>query len=167
MRWINNKTGKSKSPHLGLRNADDDKANLSEKISLKVVDESNHELKFSVRPSTKLSKLMLNYSSRLELDVSCFKFIFDGCSIMEDEMVRQLEMKDGNTINVVFHRIPFEPLTKLEKNGKEVRHKIQTEQQHGSLTSPFGVHVRSLGSRGFLRKCPICHILEDKLRHFW
>ena len=41
MRWKNNKTGKSKSPHLGPRNADDDKANLSKKISLKVVDVSD------------------------------------------------------------------------------------------------------------------------------
>ena len=81
--------------------------------------------------------MMLNYSSRLELDVSCFKFIFDGRRIMEDETVRQLEMKDGDTINVVFNGISFVPLTKLEKTGKEVRSKIQTEhqlgqQQHGS-----------------------------------
>ena len=141
---------------MGPRTADDDKANLSKKISLKVVDKSDCELQFSVMPLTKLSKLMLNYSSRPELDVSCFEFIFDGCSIMEDEMVRQLEMKDGNTINVVFHRIPFEPLTKLEKNGKEVRHKIQTEQQHGSFTSPLGVHVRSLGSGGKSTLSEVC-----------
>ncbi len=28
-------------------------------------------------------------------------------------------------------------------------------------------YVRSLGSGGFLRKCPICHILEGKFSHFW
>ena len=131
------KSGKSKSPNLGPRKDDDDKASSSKKIILNVVDESDREMQFSVRPSTKLSKLMLNYSSRLELDVSCFKFIFDGRRIMEDETVRQLEMKDGDTINVVFNGISFVPLTKLEKTGKEVRSKIQTEhqlgqQQHGS-----------------------------------
>ena len=48
---------------------------------------------------------MLNYSSRLELDVSFFKFIFDGGRIIEDEMVRQLEMKDSNTINMVLKEV--------------------------------------------------------------
>merc|ERR1719234_126040 len=89
------KSGKSKSPNLGPKKDDDDKASSSKKIILNVVDESDREMQFSVRPSTKLSKLMLNYSSRLELDVSCFKFIFDGRRIMEDETVRQLEMKNG------------------------------------------------------------------------
>ena len=131
------KTGKSKSPHLGPRNANDDKANSSKKISLKVVDESSREMVFSVSLSTKLSKLMLNYSKRLGLDVSCFKFIFDGRRIMEDETVKQLEMEDGNTINVVFNGISIEPLTELGKKVNEGRSTIQTEhqrgqQQHGS-----------------------------------
>ena len=122
-------------------------------LSLKVFDESLHNMVISVR----LSKLMLNYSSRLELDVSCFKFIFDGRRIMEDETVRQLEMKDGDTINVVFNGISFVPLTKLEMTGKEVRPKIQTEhqlgqQQHGSerrSTDPrFHVGQNLLDSNG-------------------
>ena len=79
------KTGKNKSPHLGLRNADDYQSYSSKKISLKVVDESDREMQFSVRPSTKLSKLMLNYSSRLELDGSCTKFVFNGHCTMEDQ----------------------------------------------------------------------------------
>ncbi len=29
------------------------------------------------------------------------------------------------------------------------------------------IYVRSLGSGGFLRKYPICHILEGKFSHFW
>ena len=53
------------------------------KISLKVIDECSREMVFSVSPSTKLRKLMMNYSKRLELDVSCFKFIFDGRRILE------------------------------------------------------------------------------------
>ena len=47
---------------------------------------------------------MLNYSSRLELDVSCFKFFFNGHCIMEDEAVSPLEMEDSDPINVVFNQ---------------------------------------------------------------
>ena len=48
---------------------------------------------------------MLNYSSRLELDGSCFKFIFDSHCIMEDETVSQLEMEHSDTIiNMVFNQ---------------------------------------------------------------
>ena len=58
------------------------RANSSKKISLKVIDECSREMVFSVSPSTKLRKLMMDYSRRLELDVSCFKFIFDGRRIL-------------------------------------------------------------------------------------
>ena len=46
-----NKTKRIKSPHLGLRNDDDDKANSSKKISLKIVDESLCKIVISVLPS--------------------------------------------------------------------------------------------------------------------
>jgi len=76
-------------------------------MGLKVIDECSREMVFSVSPSTKLRKLMMNYSRRLELDVSCFKFIFDGRRILEDETVKQLEMEDGDTINVVSNVSPM------------------------------------------------------------
>merc|ERR1719154_224332 len=82
-------------------------ASSSKKISLKVIDECDREMVFSVSPSTKLRKLMMDYSRRLELDVSCFKFIFDGRRIMEDETVKQLEMEDGDTIKVVPYVSPM------------------------------------------------------------
>ena len=47
---------------------------------------------------------MLNNSSRLELDVSYFKLIFNSHCIMEDEMVSQLEMDNGDPINVVINQ---------------------------------------------------------------
>ena len=91
---------------------------------------------FSVRPSTKLSKIK-RHRGRLELAVSGFKLIFNGHHIMEDETVSLLIMEDGSTINVVFNRISFGPLMELAKKGKEVRLKTQTkqqlvQQQHGS-----------------------------------
>ena len=50
-----NKTKRIKSPHLGPRNDDDDKANSSKKIRLKVVDKSLCEMMFSVQCKAKLS----------------------------------------------------------------------------------------------------------------
>ena len=87
-----NTIGQNKHPHVGLRNDDDDKANSLKKVSLKVVDKSHLGMVFSVRPSTKLSKINIKYRSRLELDVSSFKLIFNGLHIMEDETVSLLKM---------------------------------------------------------------------------
>ena len=118
----------NKSQHLEKRNDDEnDKANSSKKVSLKVIDESHREMLFSVRTSTKLSKLMQNYSKRLGLDVACFKFIFDGRRIIEDETVKQLEMEDGDTIHVMFDGTSMGRMTEPEKKDKEAKAKIQTK----------------------------------------
>ena len=94
---------------------------------MKVIDESNREMLFSVRTSTKLRKLMQNYSKRLGLNVSYFKFIFDGRRIIEDETVKQLEMEDGNIINMMFDGTSLGLMTEPEKKDKEAKAKIQTE----------------------------------------
>ena len=123
-----NASGKNKSQHLGQRNDEkNDKANSSKKISLKVIDESSRGMLFSVRTSTKMSKLMQNYSKRLSLDASCFKFIFDGRRIIEDETVKQLEMEDGDTINVMFVGTSRGPMTEPEKKAREAKAKLETE----------------------------------------
>lgn len=116
--------GKHKSQHLETRN---DYANSPKKIGLKVIDEALREMLFSVRTTTKLGKLMQNYSKRLGLDVSCFKFIFDGRRILEDETVKQLEMEDGDTINVISNGSSMGLLTKPEEKAREAKAKIQTE----------------------------------------
>ena len=82
---------------------------------------------FSVRSSTKLRKFMQNYSKRLGLDVSCFKFIFDSCCIIEDETVKQLEMEDGDIINMMFDGTSMGLMTEPEKRDQEAKAKIQTE----------------------------------------
>merc|ERR1719154_1077041 len=102
-------------------------ANSSKKIGLKVIDECSREMVFSVSPTTKLRKLMMDYSRRLELDVSCFKFIFDGRRILEDETVKQLEMEDGDTINVVPNVVPnLSPMTCTESQIQQ-KEKVTTQ----------------------------------------
>ena len=93
------------------------------KVSLKVIDKSHLGMMFSVRPSTKLSKINIKYRGRLELAVPYFRFIFNGHHIMEDETVSLLKIEDGYTINLVLNGISFKPLMELEKKGKEVRSK--------------------------------------------
>ena len=117
-------TGKHKSQHLETRN---DYAILPKKIGLKVIDESLREMLFSVRTTTKLGKLMQNYSKRLGLDVSCFKFIFDGRRILEDETVKQLEMEYSDTINVMFNGSSMGLMTEPERKSREAKAKIQFE----------------------------------------
>ena len=71
------------------------------------------------------SMLMQNYSKRLGLDVSCFKFIFDGRRILEDETVKQLEMEDGDTINMMFNGSSMGLMTEPERKSREAKAKIQ------------------------------------------
>ena len=69
------------------------KANLPEKIGLKVIDESLCEMLFNVRTLTKLGKLMENYSNRLGLDVSCFSSFLPVVTLLRIKLSSCLEWR--------------------------------------------------------------------------
>lgn len=71
-----------------------------EYIKLKVVGQDNSEVHFKVKYSTNMGKLKKSYSDRQGVPVNSLRFLFDGRRINDDETPKQLEMEDGDTIEV-------------------------------------------------------------------
>lgn len=69
-------------------------------IKLKVVGQDNSEVHFKVKLSTNMGKLKKSYSDRQGVPVTSLRFLFDGRRINDDETPKQLEMEDGDVIEV-------------------------------------------------------------------
>lgn len=81
--------------------SDQAKAEGSEEyIKLKVVGQDNSEVHFKVKLTTNMGKLKKSYSDRQGVPVNSLRFLFDGKRINDDETPKQLEMEDGDTIEV-------------------------------------------------------------------
>ncbi len=71
-----------------------------EYIKLKVVGQDNSEVHFKVKYSTAMGKLKKSYSDRQGVPAGSLRFLFDGRRINDDETPKQLEMEDGDVIEV-------------------------------------------------------------------
>merc|ERR1712002_81593 len=84
--------------------ADDKKADgASEHINLKVLGQDGSVVHFKIKKNTPLRKLMSAYCDRTSVRMEQMRFRFDGQAISEIETPAQLEMEDGDTIDV-FHQ---------------------------------------------------------------
>jgi len=83
--------------------ADDKKAEGSEHINLKVLGQDGSVVHFKIKKNTPLRKLMSAYCDRTSVKMEQMRFRFDGQAISENETPSQLEMEDGDTIDV-FHQ---------------------------------------------------------------
>ena len=76
------------------------KKGAEEYIKLKVVGQENSEVHFKVKSSTNMGKLKKSYSERQGVAVNSLRFLFDGRRINDEETPKQLEMEDGDVIEV-------------------------------------------------------------------
>ena len=72
----------------------------TEYIKLKVVGQDNSEVHFKVKLTTSMAKLKKSYSDRQGVPVTSLRFLFDGRRIDDAETPKQLEMEDGDVIEV-------------------------------------------------------------------
>jgi len=75
----------------------------SEHINLKVLGQDGSVVHFKIKKNTPLRKLMSAYCDRTSVKMEQMRFRFDGQAISENETPSQLEMEDGDTIDV-FHQ---------------------------------------------------------------
>lgn len=81
----------------------DDKKEGSEHINLKVLGQDGSVVHFKIKKNTPLRKLMTAYCDRTSVKLEQMRFRFDGQAISENETPSQLDMEDGDTIDV-FHQ---------------------------------------------------------------
>lgn len=70
-------------------------------INLKTVTESGFELFFKCRMTTTLDKLMRAYCMRQGVAIGSVRFLFDGQRISPEDTPHDLNMEDGDTIDVL------------------------------------------------------------------
>lgn len=69
-------------------------------ITIKVVSQNGQETHFKVRTTTPLQKVFDSYCVRQSLDEKSIRFLFDGNRISGDKTAEQLQLEDGDTIDV-------------------------------------------------------------------
>lgn len=74
-------------------------------INLKVVSQDNHEIFFKCKVGTALSKLMNAYCDRQGLNINTVRFLFDGVRIGPEKSPADLDMEDGDTIDVMVEQV--------------------------------------------------------------
>ncbi|KNC46883.1 small ubiquitin modifier 2 [Thecamonas trahens ATCC 50062] len=77
----------------------------SNHIQIHVVSQSGDDVFFKIKRNTPLSKLMRAYCSRAGVDISAVRFMFDGSRVREDMTAEQLEMEDGDEIDVMAEQV--------------------------------------------------------------
>merc|ERR1712002_39249 len=69
-------------------------------INLKVVGADNSEVHFKIKKTTQLKKLKQAYADRHGVSLNSLRFLFDGQRIADDMSPKQLEMEEGDVIEV-------------------------------------------------------------------
>ena len=73
-------------------------------LNLKVVTEDGNEIFFKLRETTPMHKLMAACCNRLGVGMHSVRFLFDGQRIDPNQTPQELEMEDGDVIDVVCER---------------------------------------------------------------
>mmetsp|Transcript_53087 Transcript_53087/g.139542 ORF Transcript_53087/g.139542 Transcript_53087/m.139542 type:complete len:93 (-) Transcript_53087:415-693(-) len=72
-----------------------------EHINLKVVTQDGNEIFFKCKATTPLSKLMHAFCQRQGVSLNSVRFLFDGTRINEHQTPSDLDMEDGDVIDVM------------------------------------------------------------------
>ncbi|KAI8361288.1 ubiquitin-related domain-containing protein [Mortierella sp. GBAus27b] len=77
----------------------------AEHINLKVVAQDQTEVFFKIKRSTQLKKLMEAYCERQGKAVNSVRFLYDGERIQPTNTPNELEMEDGDSIDVMVEQV--------------------------------------------------------------
>ncbi len=85
----------------------DQKADVKEggsHINLKVVTQDGNEIFFKMKKTTPMSRLIDAYCQRQGVNLNAVRFIFDGSRINSSQTPEDLEMEDGDVIDVMMEQ---------------------------------------------------------------
>mgnify|MGYP002825221886 CR=1 FL=1 len=73
----------------------------STKFNIKLVNQSGDPIHFKIKHSTKMSKIMAAYAERMGIQTTSLRFLFDGQRFNADQTAKDLELEDGDSIDVM------------------------------------------------------------------
>ncbi|KAG0253498.1 hypothetical protein BG011_006339 [Mortierella polycephala] len=76
-----------------------------EHINLKVIGQDHSEVFFKIKRSTQLKKLMEAYCDRQGKAHTSVRFLYDGERIQPTNTPNELEMDDGDSIDVMVEQV--------------------------------------------------------------
>ena len=88
------------SPVHIMSSKDEAKDEHPEQINLKVMGQDGNVVQFKIKKHTALKKLMSTYCERAGLDMQTIRFTFDGNRIKDSDTPKDLDMEEGDTIEV-------------------------------------------------------------------
>mmetsp|Transcript_26318 Transcript_26318/g.61406 ORF Transcript_26318/g.61406 Transcript_26318/m.61406 type:complete len:94 (+) Transcript_26318:84-365(+) len=74
-------------------------------INLKVVTQDGNEIFFKCKQTTQLQKLMNAFCNRQGVAMSSVRFLFDGQRLRETQTPAELDMEDGDVIDVMVEQM--------------------------------------------------------------
>ncbi|TXT06829.1 uncharacterized protein COLE_06160 [Cutaneotrichosporon oleaginosum] len=82
-------------------------------LNIKIRATDSSEVFFKIKKTTKLNKLKTAYADRVGQDPAAIRLLFDGTRILDNQTAEDLEMEDGDVLEVLLEReLPrFVPLT--------------------------------------------------------
>lgn len=87
--------------------ADEDVANESQTITIKVKDGAGEELQFKVKKTTRMEKIFESYAGKKGISSASLRFSLDGEKINPDATPKMLELEDNDQIDgTLFGCIP-------------------------------------------------------------
>lgn len=77
----------------------------AEQLNLKVKSQDGEEVFFKIKTTTQLKKLMDAYCQRQSLSAANVRFLFDGERLHENQTPKELNMENGDEIDVVIEQV--------------------------------------------------------------
>jgi len=84
-----------------MTDADKEEKPATDQLSLKVVTQDGNEIFFKCKQTTPLQKLMTAFCNRQGVATQSVRFLFDGSRINPNQTPQELEMEDGDVIDVM------------------------------------------------------------------
>ena len=94
----------NKAENAGSGQANQEQSAQEERITLKVRGQDGEELIFKIRKNTELKKLIDNYWARKGIAATSCRFIYDGERIKPTNTADELQMEDGDEIDVMLEQ---------------------------------------------------------------
>jgi small ubiquitin-related modifier len=93
----------SVSTDIGIAMSEDAKPDVKtdDTINLKVSTQDGNEIFFKCKMTTPLSKLMNAFCQRQGVTMQSVRFLFDGSRITPEQTPKELDMEDGDAIDVM------------------------------------------------------------------
>merc|ERR1712137_1047291 len=85
--------------------SEEDKKDVVDAINLKVVTQDGNEIFFKCKKTTPLQKLMNAFCNRQGVSMQSVRFLFDGQRLREQQTPSELDMEDGDVIDVMVEQM--------------------------------------------------------------